>query len=445
MFLLLHLFSVASYLLFLCEIPPSKLKFHSECREERVKKFLLDVKNTTQIMMNRIARSSIVRAATANGARSCCSHKRVLMAPHSALLSRQNTFPRNFSSQSGAKFLSESLQHSAESLPRAVRIADARNESLIGETVILRGWVRTIRSQKHLSFIDLNDGSSLSGMQIVVCAHSEQQQEMMSKIHTGTSIQVTGQVIKSPASKQPTEMLIGEDSQGNPTAFTLSIIGECDANAYPLQKKKHSIEFLRDNAHLRSRTNTGSAVIRVRNEAMMAIHEYFQSQDFYHVHTPIITGSDCEGAGEQFRVITSEDEVKLNASKDSKIGDAQSDAGKSFFGTDAYLTVSGQLAAEIFATSLSRVYTFGPTFRAETGKTSRHLAEFWMVEMEQAFVDMPTLMKHGENMVKSAIRRVLTKCADDIQFFQQWHDKGLLKKLEHTLNTPDYRTHKSFD
>jgi asparaginyl-tRNA synthetase len=269
----------------------------------------------------------------------------------------------------------------------------------------------------------LNDGSSHNGLQVVVTANKEELQQLLKQIHTGTAIQVNGTLIKSPAAKQPTELQI-DDS----TADSIQILGKCDAETYPLQKKQHSIEFLRDNAHLRTRTNTGSAIIRVRNEAMMAIHEYFQENNFYHVHTPVITGSDCEGAGEQFRVLT-DNELE---SKDKKEADK-------FFGTDVYLTVSGQLEAEIFATSMSRVYTFGPTFRAEPGKTSRHLAEFWMVEMEQSFVDLPVLAQHGENLVKHAIQRVMKKCEDELAFFNQWHDKDLLNRLKKTFETPFQR------
>ena len=231
--------------------------------------------------------------------------------------------------------------------------------------------------------------------------------EEIAKIQNGASIIVKGQLIKSPGKGQKTEL----------TNLTeIKVLGECSQEHYPLQKKSHSVEFLREISHLRSRANTGAAVLRVRNTAMMAIHEYFQGKDFIQIHTPILTSSDCEGAGEQFKVI--------------------SEQTKNFFGenVNAYLTVSGQLEAEIFASSMSKVYTFGPTFRAEDSKTSRHLAEFWMVEMEQAFIGMPQLIEHSEGMIRHAVKKVLDNCEEDIQFFNKWYKNTLLEDLKKVAN-----------
>ncbi|KAG2392218.1 hypothetical protein C9374_012470 [Naegleria lovaniensis] len=290
-----------------------------------------------------------------------------------------------------------------------MRVKEARMEENVDRNVTIEGWVRTSRMQKNLCFIEVNDGSCNSNLQVVfdmtnthqgtpVISHDE-----LAKIQNGASIRIRGQIIKSPGKGQKTELS---------NIAEIKVLGECPQEQYPLQKKGHTVEFLREISHLRSRTNTGAAVLRVRNSAMMAIHEYFQSQDFIQIHTPILTGSDCEGAGEQFKVM--------------------SEQHKDFFGEnqEVFLTVSGQLEAEIFASSMSRVYTFGPTFRAEDSRTTRHLAEFWMVEMEQAFIGLPELVQHSENMIRHAVRKVLDQCEEDIQFFNKWYKNTLFEDLK---------------
>ncbi|EFC43653.1 predicted protein [Naegleria gruberi] len=287
------------------------------------------------------------------------------------------------------------------SLIEKMSVKQARLEQNIDKKVLVEGWVRTSRIQKDVCFVEVNDGSCNPNLQIVFDKNSIPAEEL-SKIQNGASVRITGQLIKSPGKGQTTEL-------ANPTEVT--VLGACPQDVYPLQKKGHSVEFLREISHLRSRTNTGAAVLRVRNAAMMAIHEYFQNLDFIQIHTPILTSSDCEGAGEQFKVI--------------------SEQHKDFFGenVNAYLTVSGQLEAEIFASSMSKVYTFGPTFRAEDSRTSRHLAEFWMVEMEQAFIGLPQIVEHSENMVRHAVSRVLERCEEDIHFFNKWYKNTLMEDL----------------
>jgi asparaginyl-tRNA synthetase len=288
-----------------------------------------------------------------------------------------------------------------EVLMRRTRIKDL-TASQIGSTLTICGWVRTVRDQKSFAFMEVNDGSRLGNLQVVVSA------ELFSaNLTTGASVSVTGELVESPGKNQAFEL----------KATSLRVLGLCSSERYPLQKKRHSFEFLRTIAHLRPRTNTQGAVMRVRNALAFATHQFFQERGFLYIHTPIITGSDCEGAGELFRV--------------SKQSDREE-----FFGKPTYLTVSGQLEAETLATALSDVYTFGPTFRAENSNTSRHLAEFWMIEPEMAFADLSDDMRCAEQYLQFCLRAVLEQCPEDLAFFDQFIEKGLLERLRHVAETP---------
>ncbi|MDR1239987.1 MAG: asparagine--tRNA ligase [Treponema sp.] len=282
----------------------------------------------------------------------------------------------------------------------------------------VRGWVRTRRELKNLVFVEVNDGSSLAGLQCtfdrsaelpgdtrIVCA--------LNRAGTGASVEIRGRLVPSPASGQAVEL----------AAEHLRIIGEAPAESYPLQKKRHSLEFLREIAHLRVRTNTFGAVARVRNCLAFAIHRYFQDRGFVYVHTPIITANDAEGAGAMFQVSA------LNLAEPAKTGKAP-DFSRDFFGRPAYLTVSGQLEAETYAAALSRVYTFGPTFRAEHSNTARHLAEFWMVEPEFAFAELEDDMDLAEDFLKTILRAALENNRADLDFFEARIEKGIIQNLE---------------
>ncbi len=271
----------------------------------------------------------------------------------------------------------------------------------IGQKLTVKGWVRTVRGQKSFTFVELNDGSSLSNLQIIAKPEID-----LSKVATGASIQATGTIVESPGGKQSVEM----------QADQIDLIGFCCPESYPLQKKRHTLEFLRSIAHLRPRTNTIGAVMRVRNTLAYATHKFFQENGFYYLHTPIITLSDCEGAGELFQVTTNEKEE--------------------FFGDKAYLTVSGQLNGEIYASALTDIYTFGPTFRAENSHTSRHLAEFWMVEPEMAFADLNDDMDLAEKYLKYIFKSVLESCEEDMIFFDKWVSKGVKQRLEDVVSQP---------
>ncbi len=287
-----------------------------------------------------------------------------------------------------------------------------------GDVVTIQGWVRTKRDSKKFSFLDVNDGSSMTGLQVIADAGLDGYEDAMKRITTGASVMISGTLAESPGKGQRVEL----------QASSLEVVGESDAETYPLQKKRHSFEFLRGLGHLRSRTNTLGAVLRVRNACASAIHEFFQSRDFLWVHTPIISASDCEGAGEMFTV-TSMNLDKLPMADDGKV-----DYGQDFFGKPAYLTVSGQLEAEIMAMAFSNVYTFGPTFRAENSNTSRHLAEFWMVEPEMAFCDLEGNMDLAEEFLKFVFKRVLEDCADDMEFFNKRIEKTVLETADNIIN-----------
>jgi len=282
------------------------------------------------------------------------------------------------------------------------------------EKVEVRGWVRTRRDSKGFSFVELNDGSCLANLQVVVDAGTPGA-EHLPQFVTGASAAVEGKLVPSPAQGQKWEL----------RASRLELVGPADIS-YPLQKKGHTAEFLRTIAHLRPRSNLYGAVFRVRSRLAFAVHEFFQSRDFLYVHTPIITASDCEGAGEMFRVTT------LKGNIDEK---PQAD----FFGKPTYLTVSGQLEGETFACALSNIYTFGPTFRAENSNTARHAAEFWMIEPEMAFCDLQGDMDLGEEFIKAMARYALEHCAEDLTLFSKFVDKGLHDRLKFVVERPFVR------
>ncbi len=268
-----------------------------------------------------------------------------------------------------------------------------------GKTVVVKGWVRTRRGSKNVSFITINDGSTINNLQVVV-DHSVIKEEDIQFAHSGASVAVSGELIQSPGSGQHVEL----------NAKHFEIIGKADPDEYPLQPKKHSLEFLREKAHLRFRTSTFGAITRVRHALIFAIHKFFNDKGFYNIHTPIITGSDAEGAGQMFRVsILDPKNPPLNE-------DGSVNFEEDFFGKETNLTVSGQLEAELAALALSEVYTFGPTFRAENSNTSRHLAEFWMIEPEMAFYDINDDMDLAEEMLKYIINYALNHCKDDLTF-----------------------------
>jgi len=297
---------------------------------------------------------------------------------------------------------------------KSVRLADA-----IGKEVFLQGWVRTCRDQKTFCFVELNDGSCFGNVQVVV-PNSVPNFDDVRKLTSGSSVAVTGNVVQSPGSKQPTEV----------QATAVEIYGYAAAD-YPIQKKRASFEFLRTIAHLRPRTNSYNAVFRVRSRISYAIHQFFQSEGFTYVHTPLITASDCEGAGEMFQVTTMDLE-NIPKTKEGKVDYAQD-----FFGKKTSLTVSGQLAVENFAHAFGKVYTFGPTFRAENSNTPRHLAEFWMIEPEMAFYLLEDNMELVEKFLKFVIKTVLEDCPEDMQFFNDRIDEThqLLERLNALLNS----------
>lgn len=270
-----------------------------------------------------------------------------------------------------------------------------------GEKILVKGWVRTKRGSKNVNFVDLNDGSTIKKFQIVVEVDNFDS-NVLDQVTTGASIAVTGNLVESQGGQQSVELV----------AETLEVLGVADPDQFPIQPKKHTMEFLRENAHLRMRTNTMAAVMRIRNQAAYAVHNFFQEKGFVYLHTPIITGSDAEGAGEMFKVTTFE----LN--KAPTTDDGQIDFKKDFFGTPTNLTVSGQLEGELGAMALGDVYTFGPTFRAENSNTSRHLAEFWMIEPEMAFCDLQDDMDVAEEFLKHLINSVLENCTDDLEFLK---------------------------
>lgn len=300
--------------------------------------------------------------------------------------------------------------------------------SWIGQEVTVKGWVRTVRNQKTFSFIEVNDGSTLSNLQVIANPDIPGYQQTIDQLSTGVSVAVVGKLVESPGGKQAVEL----------QASDITLIGKCDPETYPLQKKKHSFEFLRSIAHLRPRTNTMGAVTRVRNALAFATHRFFQEKDFLYVQTPIITASDCEGAGEMFRVTT------LDLDHLPKAPSGQIDFSKDFFGRPTFLTVSGQLNGEIYASALSDIYTFGPTFRSENSNTTRHLAEFWMIEPEMAFADLNDNMDCAEAYLKYVLNYVMTNCQEDMQFFDKYISEGLIERLRKVIETPFERASYSY-
>lgn len=287
-----------------------------------------------------------------------------------------------------------------------------------GKSVTVCGWIRSVRASKAFGFIDLNDGSCFKGVQIVFEEGKIDNYKEAAKMNVGASVVISGSVLATPQAKQPLEI----------HAESIRLEGESTPD-YPLQKKRHSPEYLRTVAHLRARTNLFGAAFRVRSAAAYAIHRFFQERDFVYVNTPLITGSDCEGAGEMFTV-TSFDLSNLPKTEEGKV-----DFTQDFFGKHTSLTVSGQLEAECMAMAYGRVYTFGPTFRAENSNTQRHAAEFWMIEPEIAFADLNDDMALAEDMIKYVIRYVMKRCPDDLDFLNRFVDKGLLERLNHVANS----------
>lgn len=279
-------------------------------------------------------------------------------------------------------------------------------------TVRVMGWLRTVRHSKGVTFLSVNDGTNLAGVQVVVSGAVVEQDEMLRRLTTGSAVDVLGQLVTSPAQGQRVEI----------SAESVKVLGLA-APDYPLQKKGHSYEFLREQAHLRNRTNTFGAVFRIRSKLAHAVHCFFQDRGFVYLHTPIITASDAEGAGEMFRVTT------LDPLAPPRTEQGQVNWDEDFFGRRAYLTVSGQLNGETFAIGMSDIYTFGPTFRAENSNTSRHAAEFWMIEPEMAFCDLAQNCDVAEAFVKHLVRTLLEECTDDLEFFAQRVDKNLLERL----------------
>jgi len=299
------------------------------------------------------------------------------------------------------------------------RIKDLLQQQEIGRDVLIRGWVRTRRDAKGFSFFELNDGSCVKNLQVVADDKLPNYQDVL-RLTTGSAVAVRGLVVASPGKGQAVEIQARE----------VTIYGLADAATYPLQKKGHTLEFLRTIAHLRPRSNTFGCVFRIRNTLAFAIHKFFQENGFVYIHTPIITASDCEGAGAMFRV------TALDPDDPPRNDKGAVDYAQDFFGRPAYLTVSGQLEGELFATAFSRIYTFGPTFRAENSNTPRHLAEFWMIEPEAAFFDLSDDADLAEDFLKSIIAACLNANMEDLEFLAKWYDKELIPTLRHIVETP---------
>ena len=296
---------------------------------------------------------------------------------------------------------------------KRTKIVDIFSPELIGTQVSVKGWVRTRRGNKHVQFVALNDGSTIKNLQIVFDMQRFTDEELK-LLTTGSAIHVTGLLVESMGKGQSVEV----------QAETLELYGTADPETYPLQKKGHTLEFLREKAHLRPRTNTFGAVLRIRSALAYAIHRFFQERGFFYLNTPIITASDCEGAGAMFQVTT------LPLENLPKTEDGAVDYSADFFGKQAALTVSGQLEGELGATALGAIYTFGPTFRAENSNTPRHLAEFWMIEPEVAFYDITDNMDLAEDFIKYCVTYALEHCKDDIEFLASMYDKDLVSRLE---------------
>ena len=298
------------------------------------------------------------------------------------------------------------------------RIVDILRNGQPEESVTVQGWVRTKRESNEFAFLEVNDGSSMANLQIVLNQDLPNYAEVIKQLNTGASVEIAGVLVPSLGKGQRIEL----------KSQTVKVYGEADPESYPLQKKRHSFEFLRTIGHLRSRTNSFGAVFRVRNACSYAIHQFFQERGFLWIHTPIISASDCEGAGEMFTV------TSLNLKNIPRTEAQEVDYSQDFFGRPAYLTVSGQLEAEVMAMAFSNVYTFGPTFRAENSNTSRHLAEFWMVEPEMAFCDLEGDMDLAEAFLKHIFKYVMETCHEDMEFFNQRIDNSVLATAENIIN-----------
>ena len=304
-------------------------------------------------------------------------------------------------------------------MKQRIRIKELLRGELVGQSVCVKGWVRTKRGNKAVSFIALNAGSTIHNIQIVA-DNDKFEASLLSKITTGASLSIVGELVASQGKGQSVEIQASE----------IEVLGTADPETYPLQKKGHSLEFLREIAHLRPRTNTFGAIYRMRHEMSMAIHTYFHERGFYYFHAPLITASDCEGAGQMFQVTT----LPLNDLPRTE--DGSIDHSQDFFGKPTALTVSGQLEGELAAMSMGAIYTFGPTFRAENSNTPRHLAEFWMIEPEVAFLEIEENMDLAEDFIKHCVRWALERCADDIAFLAEHYDKELVERLKFVLDKP---------
>ncbi len=291
-----------------------------------------------------------------------------------------------------------------------IKIKDALAGTQAMDGIVIKGWVRTKRDSKGFSFVEINDGSCLQNIQAIV-DHTPEIEAVLADVGTGAAVGITGSLVESPGKGQKWEV----------RGTAIELIGKADQETFPLQKKRHTDEFLRGIAHLRPRTNKYGAMFRIRSALAQGVHKFFSERGFFYVHTPILTGSDCEGAGEMFRVTSLEHGSTAAVEQD-------------FFGRSAHLTVSGQLEAEMFALALGDVYTFGPTFRAENSNTPRHVAEFWMIEPEMAFVDLAENMAFGEEMIKYLVAHVLDTCASDVELFAKWVDKTLMPTLDAVMN-----------
>jgi asparaginyl-tRNA synthetase len=300
------------------------------------------------------------------------------------------------------------------------RIKDILSKEPLHQTIEVRGWLRTRRDLKGFSFLELNDGSCLANIQVIAAADLANYNDIITAFHTGCSLRVVGELRNSPAKGQRVEL----------HADQIELYGAADPEMYPLQKKKHSFEFLRTIAHLRPRTNSLGAIARIRSSLSFAVHQFFHNNDFFYIHTPIITTIDCEGAGEMFKVVSPTEGTHEQTRPDGKTD---------FFGKPANLTVSGQLQAEVYAMALGKVYTFGPTFRAENSNTSRHLAEFWMIEPEMAFYDLNDTMNLAESFLKYLVRHLLENDREDLQLFMNFIDKNLSETLEKLIQHPFQR------
>jgi asparaginyl-tRNA synthetase len=299
-----------------------------------------------------------------------------------------------------------------------LRIKDILTCGQIDREVTVCGWLRTKRELKDFAFLEINDGSSLANLQAIVNCDMPEYESILKQLNTGSSVAASGVLVASQGKGQKIELKVTK----------IEIFGDCDPETYPLQKKRHSFDFLRTISHLRPRTNTFGAVLRVRNACATAIHQFFQERGFIWIHAPIITASDCEGAGEMFAV------TNFDLNNVPKNDRGETDYSQDFFGKPAYLTVSGQLQAEVMAMALQNVYTFGPTFRAENSNTSRHLAEFWMIEPEMAFCNLEGDIDLAEAFLKHIFRYVTERCAEDLEFFDKFIDKTVLSTADNIIN-----------